>query len=39
MNKPKNTSTIKYTDVIIKNLTFTEMKEIEKSKGQKNSIS
>ena len=35
MNKSKNTSTTKYTDVIIKNLTFTEMKETEKSKGQK----
>ena len=35
MNKSKNTSTTKYTDVIIKNLTFTEMKETERSKGQK----
>ena len=35
MNKSKNTSTTKYTDVIIKNLTFTEMKETERTKGQK----
>ena len=34
-NKSKNTSTTKYSDVIVKNLTFTEMKETERSKGQK----